>query len=174
MADKIDAERALHVFYTWLSLREKNGLDWPYSSNKMAVNMSHSALLRRMLDGKDPLPEAPPKRWSYPWYELIESGRAEPKEVWECDENYAVIPLGEPSPAGARLIIDQHAWEIIERQGPNKWIVAYMTPDLPKLAQERASDPRSWVRHLRVHESRWLVHRDGEKWIIERHMPEAP
>lgn len=46
-------------------------------SNRSDVDASHSALLNRLLSGKEALPKAPPRRMSYPWYELSEGNKIE-------------------------------------------------------------------------------------------------
>ena len=56
-----------------------------YGEDKMPSNfyadLAHSALLRRLLEGKSPLPDPPPCYRSYPWYDLIEDGHAEKVSV---------------------------------------------------------------------------------------------
>lgn len=39
---------------------------------QLAADVDHSALLIRLLEGKDPLPEPPPLRHAYPDYEAVE------------------------------------------------------------------------------------------------------
>ena len=50
----------------------------------------HSALLKRLLDGKQALPEPPPRSYSYPWYELVENGYEN-----RCEVFMRVNPKGE-------------------------------------------------------------------------------
>ena len=61
-----------------------------------AVDVDHSALLRRILSGKKPLPQPPPKRYSYPCYSLGEGLETEIQDLRERD-------YGD----GERVIVDQ-------------------------------------------------------------------
>jgi hypothetical protein len=88
----------------WLAFREENG-DGPPSE----PDWDHSALLARLVSGKSPLPEPPPKSFSYPWYELIDNGSAvatEVREVRNWHDNDEVL-----------LSINQARWKIIEKSG---------------------------------------------------------
>lgn len=71
----------------WVALRLKwesrvedniNDLGWEEAMKWLLVpnspDVHHSALLQRLLSGKEPLPVPPPKSHSYPWYSLIENG----------------------------------------------------------------------------------------------------
>jgi hypothetical protein len=102
--------------YTWLKIREENGFDFPKDRISLDCDARHSALLDRLFQGKEPLPEPPPKAFSYPWYKLIEDGYAYPYEVWEPH------PTLHPFPA---LVIDQHPWKIIEKVSDREWICTY-------------------------------------------------
>jgi hypothetical protein len=65
---------------------------------QMKIDIEHSALLRRLLQGKALLPDPPPLACGYPWYELIESGEGTAFAVKECHEG------SEP-----RLLVNQSA-----------------------------------------------------------------
>lgn len=60
------------IFEEWAQLKGDFGL---------LADISHSALLDRLLSGKAALPTPPPKSFSYPWYALIENGRDDNCEV---------------------------------------------------------------------------------------------
>ncbi|HLG26328.1 MAG TPA: hypothetical protein VI423_00920, partial [Paenisporosarcina sp.] len=62
----------------WLQICQQNGRSFPSSLTTLMINIDHSVLLRRMLEGKPPLPKAPPRTFSYPNYQMIESGEYYP------------------------------------------------------------------------------------------------
>jgi hypothetical protein len=71
MALALEQERTLQAVAEWLEVLAESNYGMPTSSD-----VDHSALLHRLLEGKDPLPDPPPRSMSYPWYELIEKGEA--------------------------------------------------------------------------------------------------
>jgi hypothetical protein len=85
---------------------------------RMTIDIEHSALLQRLLQGKEPLPHPPPLACAYPWYELIESGAGTAFDVQEWPH---------PEEGGTpRLLINQSAqWRILEKVGAQEWIVTY-------------------------------------------------
>lgn len=62
----------------WLEIKEQEeyvGRKRKYSDgefSQLRADVSHSALLRRLLSGKEPLEEPPPLEHSYPDYEAVE------------------------------------------------------------------------------------------------------
>jgi hypothetical protein len=170
--DKVSNQRdVIKAFCRWLEIREQHGLSFPGDPEMMAIDAGHSSLLGRLLSGKEPLAEAPPKRMSYPWYELVEHGRADPLEVW--------IPQEGDAPHEGMIVVDQHFWTIIEVRGEKEWIVAYQTPDTEMIAQ-CLRDGIEWeTRPMMDSKSRWRIYSPGvqgpkdwqpgkPKWIIER------
>ena len=73
--DKSEAMRGVACLVKWLEVREQEGKPFPASLGQLKVDIDHSALLRRLLDGKQPLPHPPPLKHSYPDYEAVEGGR---------------------------------------------------------------------------------------------------
>lgn len=65
---KIQIYFAKHKVGRWLDIG---------GNTRTGPDADHSALLFRLLSGKEPLPKAPPKRMSYPWYELGEGEKIE-------------------------------------------------------------------------------------------------
>ena len=70
---------AIGCFKVWISLKcahesffrdfiTGDGFKPEFLASKIAVDADHSALLRRLMDGKDPLPDPPPLQNSYPVY----------------------------------------------------------------------------------------------------------
>lgn len=147
------------LFLKWLAIREENGIPLPTELMSLTIDAHKSALLRRMLSGKQPFPIPPPKAFSYPWYDLIEKGWAEPFEVYE-PTGWAKGITGYPA-----LVIDQSPWLVINKISDEEWIVTYMYGHFEK--QERA--PGQW--HVYCVGSR--LPRDDSKahnklWKIEK------
>jgi hypothetical protein len=81
----------------------------------------HSALLGRLLAGKDPLPEPPPLAFSYPWYGLIENGRAEGYfDLHVYPEGVPIYSDNKPS-----VMICQSRWVIEQALSHGEYIVVY-------------------------------------------------
>lgn len=83
----VDPSTARHLVGVWLRTRiaHEVGLADRYRYlvkegdvkaifQQLAADAEHSALLLRLFEGKDPLPEPPPLRHSYPDYEASEGG----------------------------------------------------------------------------------------------------
>lgn len=154
----------------WLEIREQCGLPLRDDPDGLLVDLEHSSLLRRLLLGQPPLDEAPPVRFSYPWYALIETSEGRPYEVW--------VP--EPGLLGdeASIVIDQTRWRVVTTLGEQDWIAAYYTPDTKLIADLKASG--QWEarllkggRPMRSSATRWRVHCEGKvdgrnQWLIER------
>jgi hypothetical protein len=93
----------------------------PTSVSQLEIDIAHSALLTRLLNGHEPFPEAPPKAMAYPWYELVEKGRGEPNDVWEA-------PADLEQAFGYRaLVIDQHPWRVLQKISDEEFVVTYGT-----------------------------------------------
>lgn len=103
----------------WLRVREEAGHPFPQSLRQLEADIAHSALLTRLLEGKDPLPEPPPRAMAYPWYELIEKGRAEAYEVFE-------LTGGVEEGSGYQvLVVDQYPWKIVKKVSEDEYLVTY-------------------------------------------------
>ncbi len=112
---KDDANNFIQATFKWLQLRAYHGCDTEVSPTRFRVDAQHSALLERLLEGKDPLPEPPPKSFGYPWYHLIEDGCAEHVEVKLYLPNQ-----GEPA-----LLVNQTLWTILEGGTGPTWVATY-------------------------------------------------
>jgi hypothetical protein len=108
----------IKLLIDWLKIREQQGYAFPRDPDGFMITAVKSALLDRMLSGKAPFEIPPPKSHSYPWYELIERGEAEPLEVFRTEEIEKEI-------FGDCLIINQTPWVILREDGPEDWIVTY-------------------------------------------------
>jgi len=119
MVDTIENRyRILDCILVWLMICEQNGRKFPEDLTRLRIEMGHSALLRRLMAGKNPLPEPPPKSFSYPWYELIENGFANPVDVWETKGTRDAATYGDDW-----LFINQSRWPIVRRPKKDEWIV---------------------------------------------------
>ena len=108
----------------------------------LEVDIAHSALLHRILDGLPVLPVPPPRAHSYPWYELLEKGEGTPHEVFE---EKTFFPFH-------TLIIDQSPWKIVEKVRDEEWRVRYMI----------GRDGATWSDTV------WRVFRGAnERWVVQ-------
>ena len=134
----------------WLKIREQEGHPFPTDVSDFAVQMDHSALLRRLMEGKLALPDAPPLSFSNPWYDLAERGHAIPYEVFISE-----LPGGSLG-GGDSIYVNQHPWRIVTANyATEKYVVRFgNSPTLYNL----------WVSSIGVDE-------DGvarKSWKIER------
>lgn len=116
---KVPRTWSIQCLIDWLKVREEGGYSFPANADEFAAEVDHSALLRRLMEGKAPLPNPPPLSHSYPWYELVETGSAVPIEVWEADDRFN---------AGCdykALVINQHPWRIIEKKSNDDFLITY-------------------------------------------------
>jgi hypothetical protein len=105
----------------WISVAQAAGykpiVDW---DNALA-EVSHSALLHRLLDGKHPHATPPPVAFSYPWHELVEHGR----DV-HCEVSF--YPEGVLGRQGPTIVINQGLWRVLERKGEEFVVTHDRTP----------------------------------------------
>lgn len=116
---KTDEERRiLKAVSEWLLTAQRAGYKLPLDAGQFAINMHKSSLLRRLLDGKEPYPFPPPKRYSYPWYSLLEAGEDSGYlEPWEASR----FMKGRDD----ELVICQSLWTIVERLGEGHYHLQY-------------------------------------------------
>jgi hypothetical protein len=115
-----DLSEDINLLIRFWEIRTENGIEFPNDLDQFKIACRKSALLRRMLDGKEPLPIPPPVAHSYPWYSLIEEGIGHPYEVWEGADW-----LAEMYKDYKTIVIDQTVWKIIEKLDEDSWIVTY-------------------------------------------------
>jgi hypothetical protein len=135
------AQRAVSV---WIDVRTRHG----YASPLTPAEAGHSALLRRLLSGKEPLPAPPPRAFSYPNYGLIESGLDDRAEAWR-PERHQVLLDGDPDKV---VVINQTQWTVegeIDRstlwvshpRAPGRWKLTLGGPWQSRLERiEEAAD----------------------------------
>lgn len=102
--------KTIEAILTWLEIAEANGRCVPCSADSLRCAIDHSSLLNRLLEGKEPLPDPPPRAMSYPWYSLIENGKDYPYEVFFVEQE---------------VVIEQMSWQILEKINDNQYIVSY-------------------------------------------------
>jgi len=157
------------ILTRWLEIRDRYGHHLTTLS-QLKADIDHSALLERLLSGREPFPEPPPRAFSYPWYELVEDGRSEALEAQLIEQDGGLFPKG-------TLIIDQAPWVVLETLGPDSWIVTYEFPNEEYVHQKyvRPMEPPTVERYVRA-TSRWKVYSPGphpkiperKQWVIER------
>jgi hypothetical protein len=75
----------------WCRVQEDAGKKPASCFTQLAADFAHSALLTRMLDGKEPLPQPPPVSYSYPWYILMERTGTHRAEVHFREDGSAEV-----------------------------------------------------------------------------------
>lgn len=120
-SDSKDIEKLLQ----WLQVREQNGIPFPSDLIQLWMDISHSSLLRRLLDGKEPLLEAPPLSYSYPWYYLVENGKSESNDVHPLDWQVQNEKSGEVYQSGTYLCINQSLWRVLQKISDDEYICTY-------------------------------------------------
>ena len=109
-----EAWRGIMCFLRWIQIRAENGHPIPNFLPAIEGDIFHSYLLRRMLDGKEPLEAPPPESFGQPWYELVETGRGVATEVkpWEWAPEQ-------------KISINQGIWTIVQKRSETEYLVTY-------------------------------------------------
>ena len=112
--EQTEAWRGIMCFLRWIQIRAENGHPIPNFLPAMEGDIFHSHLLRRLLEGKDPLEAPPPESFGQPWYELVELGRGSATEVkpWEWAPDQ-------------KISVNRGIWTILEKKSDNEFIVTY-------------------------------------------------
>jgi hypothetical protein len=180
------SNKGIKALIQWLALREEHGRPFPSSLEQLQCDLDHSALLLRLLEGKEPFPEPPPRAHSYPNYGLLENGWHDPLEVNEYDKGSSLAK----DEGGPVIVIDQTIWKLIAKVGDEEWIVTYEVPDTKKLAELARKANMMLADYLkktgrndipmRFASGKWRVRRDGiredvdpssslsKKWRLEK------
>ena len=131
------------VLIEWLRVRDRGGRPLPLGYDGLTDELENSALLHRMLTGKAPLAEAPPRSYGQPWYALVEEGVAS-----DCE----LVPLKDRLGASPKVSINQTAWEVVDIVDGG-YVVRYGGGQNLYVAEKTRSDPPRWC--LRRHDL-WL------------------
>lgn len=119
----------------------------------LEVNADHSALLERLLEGRQPLPEPPPRAYSYPWYSLIEDGQGYAMEVWRRDDIDAIV--GMPS-----VVVEQSRWDLVSENGAEDWTIRWPGTSYTYRVR-RNPDGCPDNQHTPYPAANWLLTKDG-------------
>lgn len=101
-------EFAVQMFGQWMRICEDN------KRGTRDVDVSHSSLLRRLLLGGKPHKNPPPRRMSYPAWELVERDEIEIHDFWESSNRAIYDNKDEKLFEGPVIVVDQeaaYAWE---------------------------------------------------------------
>lgn len=134
-----EAWRGIMCFLRWIQIREENGHPVPAFLVGLEGDLFHSRLIRRLLDGKEPLEQPPPEKFGQGWYELVETGRGIATEVspWQWAPE-------------SKIAIDHDIWTIARKRGETEFLVTY-----------RAGG--EVYRLSRIDEKEWLLERCEEE-----------
>jgi hypothetical protein len=123
----------------WFQIREENGHPVPTFLMGIEGDLFHSRLLRRLLEGKEPLVEPPPEKFGQGWYELVETGRGVATEVspWQWAPE-------------SKISIEQDIWRIVKRHSESEFLVTYR-------------EGGEVYRLSRINETEWLLERRDEE-----------
>lgn len=109
-----EAWRGIMCFLRWIQVRAQNGHAVPDFLPGIEADLFQSMLIRRLLDGKEPLPYPPPESFGQGWYELLETGHAENICVrrwdWAPDQ---------------KIAINDDVWTILEMRSKGDMTVTY-------------------------------------------------
>lgn len=119
--------------------REQYGREWL----PQQVDICKSALFNRMLSGKEPLPFAPPRAFSYPRYDIFD----EPNKIHEAFE---VVQDGDT------LIINQCPWCIIQKVSDDEYLVKYKSAPVCRV-WKNLDAPVSRVVDINPHNYFWFI-----------------
>ena len=121
-----EAWRGIVCFLRWMQIRAENGHPIPNFLPAMEGDIFHSHLLRRLLDGKEPLDAPPPENFGQPWYDLVENGQGSPTEVkpWEWAPEQ-------------KIAVNRGIWTILEKKSDDEYVVTYrLNPAAYRLRRE--------------------------------------
>jgi hypothetical protein len=124
-----EAWRGIMCLLRWVEIREENGHPVPFFLRAMEGDIFHSPLLRRLLEGKEPLKHPPPEANGQPWYELAETGRGVARNVrpWEWAPEH-------------KIAIDDGIWTILEKRSDAEYVVAYRQGGEPYRLTKRSEN----------------------------------
>ncbi len=142
-----EARRVLRCVSEWavLAIREgyepaiKGALHEQGAWANLPVEIDHSALLKRLIQGKKPLEMAPPRSHSYPWYNLYENGEGNAYEVTVVER-----PLGEVE---RPIVIDQGVWMLLQELGANRYVAQWRDGHPKFLVEPHDAPEHAFMRY---------------------------
>jgi hypothetical protein len=147
-----DETRIAAAVLRWIAVAREHGRENLYGPAWMpgSIDAAKSSLLRRLLDGKEPLPVPPPRAHSYPWYEIVETGRTQLSAMF--------IEGPYDRAEGTFIHVAQHPWKVLRTEGAGRWIVSYRDGEEWLLRRLTDDDEREACGKRRVDTP------DGERW----------
>ncbi|MBV8463862.1 MAG: hypothetical protein JO368_11240 [Acidimicrobiales bacterium] len=131
-------ERVEHMTETlvrWLRIRERGRLPLAGSYQQLVDDIRHSALLRRLLKGREPLEVPPPRSYGQPWYRLVDEGWATGCELTPLRDRTGVTP---------HVAINESPWAVVAHLDDNSYLVRYSRRAPLYEAVRHADDPSLW------------------------------
>jgi len=117
----------------------------------MATDVVHSALLKRIMDGGEPLPYAPPIAFSYPWYDLYDKPTEDHLAVEVHIRNQFEI------------VINHVVWKAHEEEKDMHYTVMYgNNPDIFDLKL------KPYIKQVFLRSTKTMVDVPGEGWFIKK------
>lgn len=105
-----DQKELVYAMSQWMKCYHKHN-DATFLCYSLRVAMDNSLLLPRILEGKKIFDEPPPLAFGYPWYELIENGKANARNVVINEDRKFVI-------------IDNFSWMLLDQYN-SKALITY-------------------------------------------------
>lgn len=108
----------------WIELKRQ--WEKPFGPDELPTDadIAHSALLARLLRGKEPLPEPPPEAFSYPWYEVVEDTARAHRGIEFGFRKDGGLKECLPDEADYVCLNQNPFYRIIEHRSDH-WVVAY-------------------------------------------------
>src|ERR1035437_7474419 len=145
-----EQKKTLEAVKEWLRIRvaHEARLDEATKAvlRQLIPDIDHSALLRRLLSGGEALEQAPPRAYSYPWYSLVEEGKAVGGfEVFFMPEGMGIDADGRNP---MMVVIAQSPWVILGGVQDQGWLVEYPETGLRcLLSYTRAEREQEWTHN---------------------------
>jgi hypothetical protein len=117
--------------------------------------MYKSLLLNRLLNNKEVFPHPPPKKFSYPWYCLIEDGKGIAVQVWYADDFSKSFTDYEA------IYIEQLPWKVIKKISESECYAVYPYNYKDSASLDVIEKFSNSVWHVKQSD-------DGSIWIIKK------
>jgi len=151
-----EERRIAYAVVRWIALKTQFESRYDPLKGPTMADIDHSALLSRLLEGKEPLPVPPPKQFSYPAYHLVEAD--EPQyvlEVWFKDD-------------GREVVIEQSPWIIVSKTNDEDYLVRWDHNQLYRLyKKDNVKVGFGWKHGQDMHD---LAPKDifERAWVLEK------
>jgi hypothetical protein len=126
-----EEKRTAEAIFTWLEIRAKAGQLGPVTVPALMEDAEKSALLPRLLSGREALPEPPPTAFGQPWHDIVECGHADHVLVEH-------LPSGFGAAYAGRVFINRFPWLIVEQAETDSYLVTW-----------REGGPSYWLTRIK-------------------------